>query len=139
MALLAETRIGPYAVTARIGGGGMGDVYRAHDPRLDRDVALKILPDGQSGIEGVAARFQREAKAIAALSHPNIVSIYDCGFDNGLFYIATELLDGETLRTCVASGKLPWRRAVKIAASIADGLRSAHGRGIIHRDLKPEN
>ena len=117
----------------------MGEVYRASDARLDRDVALKILPRHFLADPLARQRFEREAKAIAALSHPNILSIFDFGEDDGRPFIVTELLDGETLRKRLGGGALPWRKAMEIAAGIADGLAAAHAKGITHRDLKPEN
>ena len=117
----------------------MGEVYRARDPRLERDVAIKILPERLSADPQALARFERETKAVAALSHPNILAIFDIGTDRNIRYAVTELLEGETLRRRLDRGALPWRKAVEIAASIADGLAAAHSRGIVHRDLKPEN
>ena len=112
----------------------MGEVYRARDTRLDREVALKIVPT-----ELASARFATEAKAVAALTHPNIVNVFDVGSDQGLSYMAMELLEGESLRSLLAAGPLPWKQAAKIAGAISDALRYAHAKGIIHRDLKPEN
>ena len=117
----------------------MGEVYRAHDPRLQRDVAVKVLPERLSDDAQALGRFEREARAVAALSHPNILAIYDVGADRGISYAVTELLEGETLRIHLGRGPLAWRQAADIAASIADGLSAAHHKGIIHRDLKPEN
>ena len=128
------TRLGPYEILAPLGTGGMGEVYRARDTRLDREVALKIVPT-----ELATARFATEAKAVAALTHPNIVNVFDVGSDQGLSYMAMELLEGESLRSLLATGPLPWKQAAKIAAAISDALRYAHAKGIIHRDLKPEN
>ena len=138
MELSAGDRIGPYEIVELIGAGGMSEVYRARDLRLDRDVALKILQAEVAARDGGVARFENEAKAVAALSHPNIVAIYDVGSANGLSYLVMELLDGETLRNVIDNG-LSWRRAVKIANAIAEALRAAHARGIVHRDLKPDN
>ena len=117
----------------------MGEVYRARDPRLDRDVAIKVLPDRFSKDPQALARFEREAKAVAALSHPNILAIFDVGNDRDTTFVVTELLEGETLRSGLRRGPLPWRKAVEIAAAVADGLGAAHRKGIVHRDLKPEN
>ena len=133
------TRLGHYEVREPIGQGGMGEVYRAHDPRLDRDVALKVLRRRLAEDADARQRFEREAKAIAALSHPNIVAIYDTGVDRGIPYSVTELLDGRTLRARLAEGPLPWKAAAELAAAVADGLAAAHDRGIVHRDVKPEN
>ena len=117
----------------------MGEVYRARDPRLGRDVAIKVLPQHLANDPDALARFEREARAIAALSHPNILAIYDVGSDRGLTYAVMELLEGETLRSRLARGALPWRDAAEIGAAIADGLSTAHAKGIVHRDLKPDN
>ena len=139
MRLAAGTKLGPYEIVSPLGAGGMGEVYRARDPRLGRDVAIKVLPEHLSRDPQALARFEREAKAVAVLSHPNILAIYDVGSDQGVTYAVTELLEGETLRTCVRRGALPWRKAVEIGAPIAEGLSAAHAKGIIHRDVKPEN
>ena len=139
MTLPRSTRLGPYEVLDSIGAGGMGEVYRARDHRLDRDVAVKVLSDTSSG-PASTARFEQEAKAIAALSHPNIVCIHDVGNDGNHFWIAMELLEGESLGSMLSSHRpLPWKRAIAISVAIADALRCAHERGIIHRDLKPDN
>ena len=135
----AGVQLGPYHVLERIGAGGMGEVYRARDPRLHRDVAIKVLPERLSKEPQALARFEREARAVAALSHPNILAIYDGGSDQGFQYVVTELLEGETLRSRLERGALPWRLAVEIGASIAEALSAVHSKGIIHRDLKPEN
>jgi serine/threonine protein kinase/tetratricopeptide (TPR) repeat protein len=139
MTLRAGTRLGPYEIVTPIGSGGMGDVYRARDTRLDRDVAVKVLPDRIARDAEARMRFEREAKAVAALTHPNILAIHDYGSDEGRTYSVTELLEGHTLRQRILEGPLPWRKAVDIGAAIADGLAAAHAKGIIHRDLKPEN
>jgi serine/threonine protein kinase len=117
----------------------MGEVYRARDERLGRDVAVKILPAMVADDPERLARFEREARALAALSHPNILSIFDFGKDAGISYAVTELLEGETLRQRLTRERLPWRKAIEVAAAVADGLAAAHGKGIIHRDIKPEN
>ena len=139
MSLLAGTKLGPYEIVSPLGAGGMGEVYRARDPRLGRDVAIKVLPEHLSKDPQALARFEREARAVAALSHPNILAIFDVGSDQGITYAVTELLEGETLRSRSGRGALPWRQAVEIGAPIAEGLSVAHSKGIIHRDLKPEN
>src|SRR5512134_178051 len=139
MALAAGTRIGPYEVLAPLGEGGMGEVYRARDPRLGRDVALKVLPEELSTDADRLARFEREARSASALNHPHIVTVYDIGRADSHSYIAMELVEGRTLRELVASGPLSGKRAVAIAAQAADALAKAHTAGIVHRDLKPEN
>src|SRR5262245_36291287 len=130
---------GRYKILAELGSGGMGEVYRAFDERLSREVAVKILPDRVQSDEKALSRFDKETKALAALSHPNILSIYDSGTDQGICYAITELLRGETLRQTLKGSPLSWKKAVEIAIPIADGLSAAHAAGIIHRDLKPEN
>jgi len=139
MSLNPGTRLGPYEIVAPLGAGGMGEVYRARDPRLHREVAIKVLPERLSQDPQALARFEREAKAVAAISHPNILGIHDVGNEGGATYIVTELLEGETLRSRLRSGALPWRLAVEIGAAIAGGLSAAHLKGVVHRDLKPEN
>ena len=139
MSLPPGTRLGPYEIVHPIGSGGMGDVYRARDTRLDRDVAIKVLPERFARDSEARMRFEREAKAVAALSHSNILAIHDVGFEEGSAFSVTELLEGETLRRRINEGPIPWRKATEIGAAIADGLAAAHAKGIIHRDLKPEN
>jgi serine/threonine protein kinase/tetratricopeptide (TPR) repeat protein len=133
------TRLGPYRIAEPLGAGGMGEVYRARDERLGRDVAIKVLPRAVADDPEHMARFEREARALAALSHPNILGIYDFGTEGGVTYAVTELLEGETLRYRLERERLPWRKSVETAAAIADGLAAAHGKGIIHRDIKPDN
>jgi Tol biopolymer transport system component len=135
MPLDAGTRLGRYEILAPIGAGGMGEVYRARDTRLARDVALKILPAEVSGDSARRQRFEQEARAVAALNHPNIVAIYDVGEANGVYFIVTELVDGEPLR----SAKPGLRKTIDLAVQIAEGLAAAHDARIVHRDLKPEN
>jgi serine/threonine protein kinase len=139
MPLASGMQLGPYKIVAPIGAGGMGEVYRAADPRLGREVALKVLPAELYRDESVRTRFEQEARAASALNHPNIVSIFDIGQDNGALYIVTELVEGESLRQAISRGSMPPRRLMEIAQQIADGLVAAHAAGVIHRDLKPEN
>ena len=136
---LAGQQLGCYQVLSLVGVGGMGEVYRARDPRLDREVAIKVLPERLAHSPETLARFHREAKAVAALSHPNILAIHDFGTDRGISFAVMELLEGETLRSRLRRAAMPWREAVETAAAVADGLSAAHAKGIIHRDLKPEN
>ena len=136
---LAGTRLGPYELLGLIGAGGMGQVYRARDPRLDRHVAIKVLPDNFAEDAERRARFEREARVVAALSHPNILAIHDTGLQDGRIYVVTELLEGETVRDALHAGRLPIRKAIDIAVQVAHGLAAAHDKGIVHRDLKPEN
>jgi serine/threonine protein kinase len=135
----ADTQLGPYQILSQLGKGGMGEVYRARDLRLGREVAIKVLPDRLSGDASALARFEREAKVLAALSHPNILTIFDVGAENGVSFVVTELLAGETLRRRIAERPPRWPQAVQMGIQIAEGLSAAHSRGIIHRDLKPEN
>ena len=139
MSLSAGQRVGPYEILTPLGAGGMGEVYRARDTRLDRDVAVKVLPARLGESAEAFERFEREAKAVAALSHPNILAIHDFGTYEGTAYAVMELLEGETLRQRLAAGPLPARKAVECAAQVARGLAAAHEKGIVHRDLKPEN
>jgi serine/threonine protein kinase/Flp pilus assembly protein TadD len=135
----AGSKIGPYEVLALLGEGGMGQVYRGRDPRLGRDIAIKVLAKESLQDIEATARLEREARAIAALSHPNIVAVHDVGRENGTFYLVTELLEGKTLRDSMRVSPLTWRRAVDIGAEVAEGLAAAHAKSIVHRDLKPEN
>jgi len=139
MGLSAGTQLGPYEVLGPLGSGGMGEVYRARDTRLGRQVAVKILPDAVSQDPRRVALFETETRSLAALSHPNVLAIHDVGRVDGRLYAVTELLDGETLRSRMADETVSWRKAAEVAAAIADGLASAHAAGIVHRDLKPEN
>ncbi len=134
-----NTRLGPYEVVSPLGAGGMGEVYRARDTRLDRDVAIKVLPDAMARDPQALARFEREAKTVAALSHPNIMAVYDVGRHEDISYVIMELLEGETLRSRISRSSLPSRKATEIGIEIAEGLSAAHAKGVIHRDLKPEN
>jgi serine/threonine-protein kinase len=139
MTLSAGTRLGPYEILAPIGAGGMGEVYRAHDAKLDREVAVKVLPTQLTANPDALARFEREAKAVAALSHPNILAIHDFGTYEGVSYAVTELLEGETLRGKLDGATVSQKQAVDWALQIAKGLSAAHGKGVVHRDLKPDN
>ena len=161
MMLVGGTRLGPYEIIAPIGAGGMGEVYRARDPRLDRDVAIKVLPTEFAADPDRLRRFEQEARAASALNHPNILTVFDVGSASLSFpclrqdtraegeasrgvsevvhYIVTELLEGESLRERLRSGALPARKAIELAAQVASGLAAAHEKGIVHRDLKPEN
>jgi eukaryotic-like serine/threonine-protein kinase len=133
-------RVGPYEVVAKLGAGGMGEVYRAHDARLHRDVAIKVLPPSFAADPERRTRFEREAQAIAALSHPNVIAVFDIGTHDDQIYVVTELLEGETLRQRLGTGHpLPMRKAIDIAVQMARGLAAAHDKHLIHRDLKPEN
>src|ERR1700680_2880385 len=139
MAVVAGQKIGPYEVAGQIGAGGMGEVYKARDPRLGRDVAIKVLPATFSSDPDRLQRFAQEARAAAALNHPNILSIFDIGEEQGAPYVVSELLEGETLRERLRPGPLPIRRVVDYSLQVARGLAAAHDKGIVHRDLKPEN
>src|SRR5579864_1794207 len=138
-ALTPGARLGHFEILGPLGRGGMGEVYRARDPRLEREVAIKVLPMSFAGDPGRIARFEREARAASALNHPNIVSVYDIGRESSTYWIVSELVDGETLRRTIDSGPLSARKALHIAVQIADGLAAAHAVGIVHRDLKPGN
>lgn len=131
--------LGPYEVIRLIGSGGMGEVYRARDPRLGREVAIKVLPADVVGNASRLSRFQREARAVASVTHPNIVVLYDIGDSSGLPYVVTELLSGESLRDKIRRGPVPLAEALAIATELADGLQAVHQAGVIHRDLKPAN
>jgi serine/threonine protein kinase len=131
MALSPGTRLGPYQVLEQLGAGGMGEVYRARDTRLGREVALKVLPEEMSSNRERLARFEQEARSASALNHPNVVTIYDVGVEGSTFYIAMELVEGQTLRELVASGPLPVRRILSLGSQIAEGLARAHSSGIV--------
>jgi len=134
-----STVLGNYEILDKLGEGGMGEVWRARDTRLSRTVAVKILPAAVSGDPGRRARFEREARALAALNHPNIVAVYDTGTDEGRSYIVSELVDGESLREVIKRGRMSSRKLIDAAVQIADAIAAAHATGIVHRDLKPEN
>ena len=139
MSVSIGTRLGPYEILGFIGAGGMGEVYRAKDSRLGRDVAIKVLPEQLAKNPQALARFEREARAVAALSHPNILAIHDFGTDQGITYAVTELLEGETLRKRLSGSTYSWRKAVEAGVAIAEGLSAAHSKGIIHRDVNPRD
>jgi len=139
MSFAADAQLGPYKIISLIGSGGMGEVYRARDTRLLREVALKVLPASFTNDPDRVRRFEQEARAVAALSHPNIVSVHDVGASGGVHYIVSELLEGETLRQRMTSTGMPSRRAIELAIQLANGLAAAHEQNIVHRDLKPEN
>ncbi len=139
MPLEPGTRLGPYEVMSLLGAGGMGEVYRARDSRLSREVAVKILPAGLAEGPEALARFKQEARVVATLSHPNVLALYDFGEEEGLFYAVTELLAGDTLQAHLREGAMPVRKALEYSSQIAAGLAAAHDKGIVHRDLKPAN
>ncbi|HET9792966.1 MAG TPA: protein kinase, partial [Thermoanaerobaculia bacterium] len=139
MTLSAGTKLGPYEILSPLGAGGMGEVYRARDTRLGRDVALKVLPERLAQDPEMLARFEREAQAVAALSHPNILGLFDVGKEGATVYAVMELLEGSTLRDRLTNGPLPFRKCVDYGIQLAEGLAAAHDKGIVHRDLKPEN
>jgi eukaryotic-like serine/threonine-protein kinase len=139
MPLLANSRLGPYEIKSTLGAGGMGEVYRARDTRLNRDVAIKVLREDDAASAGSRSRFEREARAIAALNHPNIVAVYDFGVEAGQQYIVSELVEGESLRALLPGKPVPIRKLLDIATQVTDGLAAAHAAGVVHRDLKPEN
>jgi serine/threonine protein kinase/Tol biopolymer transport system component len=139
MGLTAGTKLGPYEIQSPLGAGGMGEVYRARDTRLGRDVAIKVLPSHLSSDPDLKARFEREAKAISALSHPHICHLYDIGTQEGTDYLVMELLEGESLADRLKKGPLPLKQALQYGAEIAQALETAHSNGIVHRDLKPGN
>ncbi|HTO86334.1 MAG TPA: protein kinase [Thermoanaerobaculia bacterium] len=139
MTLPAGSRLGPYEILAPLGAGGMGEVYRAKDPRLGREVAIKVLPASFSSDADRLRRFEQEARAAGLLNHPNITAVYDIGTHEGAPYVVQELLEGETLRAELADGRFSSRKAIEYAQQIAQGLAAAHEKGIVHRDLKPEN
>jgi serine/threonine protein kinase len=139
MPLTSGTKLGPYEIVSSLGVGGMGEVYRARDTRLERDVAVKVLPESLAHDPERMRRFEQEARAVAALSHPNVLAIFDVGTHNSVAYLVSELLEGESLRERLKAGPVAARKSIEYASQIADGLAAAHDKGIIHRDLKPEN
>jgi serine/threonine protein kinase len=139
MTLQAGASLGAYEIRGPLGAGGMGEVYRAWDSRLGREVAVKVVPPSSASDPGRLRRFEQEARAAGALNHPNVLAVYDVGSHESLPYIVSELLEGDTLRGQIRAGGLTPRKAVEHAVQIARGLAAAHQRGIVHRDLKPEN
>src|ERR1700722_19797677 len=139
MPLPPGMKLGPYEIQSLLGAGGMGEVYRARDTRLDRTVAVKILGPGLAGTPEVRQRFEREARAVSSLNHPHICALYDIGNQDGIEYLVMEYLEGETLAARIAKGPLPCAELLRFASQIADALDKAHRQGIVHRDLKPGN
>ena len=139
MSLSPGSRLGPYEIVAPLGAGGMGEVYKARDTRLERTVAVKVLPQHLSASPEIRQRFEREAKTISQLSHPHICALYDVGSHEGTEYLVMELLEGETLAARLAKGPLPLEQTLRFGVEIADALDKAHRQGIVHRDLKPGN
>ena len=139
MGLRTGTQLGPYEILSAIGAGGMGEVYRARDTRLDRVVAIKILPDHLADRSELRERFEREARTVASLNHPHICTLYDIGHQDGTDYLVMEYLEGETLAERLKKGPLPLDQVLQYAIEIADALDKAHRKGITHRDLKPGN
>ena len=139
MSLTAGTRLGPYEIVAPAGAGGMGEVYKTRDTRLDRTVAIKILPSHLTSREDRRARFEREARAASSLNHPHICTVHDIGQQDGIDFLVMEWLEGETLEARLQKGPLPGAQFFEIAIQLAEGLDQAHQRGLVHRDLKPAN
>jgi eukaryotic-like serine/threonine-protein kinase len=139
MSLASGAKLGPYEIQSPLGAGGMGEVYRARDTRLDRTVAVKILPDHLSDNPEAKLRFDREARAISSLNHPNICTLYDVGHQEGVDFLVMEFLEGETLADRLTKGPLPTELVLKYGIEICEGLEKAHKSGVIHRDLKPGN
>jgi serine/threonine protein kinase len=139
MAITAGTKLGPYEIVALLGAGGMGEVYRARDTRLDRIVAIKVLPESLALDADRLLRFEQEAHLLSTLSHPNLLDIYDVGKQAEIHYLVSEFLEGQTLRERMGAGSLPQRKVAEYALQIANGLAAAHYKGIVHRDMKPEN
>ena len=139
MALRPGTNVGPYRIDAPLGAGGMGEVYRTWDTRLKRAVALKVISSGTAMDAEQRARFEREARAVASLNHPNVLAVHDLGTVEDTPYVVFELLEGETLKERLARGALPARKAVELGIQVCRGLAAGHARGIVHRDVKPAN
>ena len=139
MPLLSGTKLGPYEIVSALGAGGMGEVYRAKDTRLDRTVAVKILPEHLAQNTEAKQRFEREARSISSLNHPNICALYDVGTQDSTSYLVMEFVQGETLEARLLKGPIPLKQAVEYGIQICDALEKAHRAGIVHRDLKPGN
>src|SRR5579864_4128116 len=139
MALTSGTKLGPYEIVSPLGAGGMGEIYSARDTRLDRAVAVKILPAAFSSDADRLHRFEHEARILSSLNHPNLLAIHDVGAQDGVHYLVSEFLEGQTLREKMNAGLLPQRKLTEYAVEVAKGLAAAHEKGIVHRDLKPEN
>ena len=139
MALTSGTKLGPYEIQSAIGAGGMGEVYRARDTRLGRDVAIKVLPQHLSSHPVLKERFEREARAISSLNHPRICTLHDVGHQDGVDFLVMEYLPGETLAERLEKGPLPLKEVLKIGMEVGEALEVAHRAGIVHRDLKPGN
>src|SRR5215472_7716079 len=136
--LIGQT-ISHYRILEKIGAGGMGEVYRAYDERLERDVALKVLRPGMLNGEPARKRFRKEALALSRLNHPNIATVYDFDFDAGIDYLAAEFIEGRTLRDFISAGAHPQHEVLRLGIQLAEGIATAHDKGVVHRDLKPEN
>src|SRR6266516_5730772 len=139
MSLIAGIKLGRYEIRAKVGEGGMGEVYRARDEKLNRDVAIKVLPASLSQDQDRLRRFEQEAQAAGALNHPNILAVYDVGTHAGAPYVVSELLEGQSLKERLCDGPLAQRKSIDYAVQAAHGLAAAHEKGIVHRDLKPDN
>ena len=139
MPLTPGDKLGPYEILSPIGAGGMGEVYKARDTRLDRSVAVKVLPEHIAKREDLRVRFEREARAVASLNHPNICTLFDIGSQDGTSYMVMELMEGETLAARIEKGPIPLEPALAYASQIADALDRAHRAGVTHRDVKPAN
>src|SRR5712692_6742158 len=139
MAIVPGTRLGPYEIVSALGAGGMGEVYRARDTRLERSVAIKMLPANLSSDPSLRQRLEREAKAVSKLSHPHICTLHDIGHQDGVDFLVMELIEGETLEHRLTKGPLLQEQTISFAAQIADALAHAHKLGFVHRDLKPSN
>src|SRR5262245_36877669 len=139
MIFVTGTKVGPYEILSQLGAGGQGEVYKARDARLNRSVAIKVLPDSVSRNPELKTRFEREAQTLASLSHPHICPVFDIGRQDGIDYLVMEFIDGDTLAERLASGRLSLDQSLRIAVEIADALDKAHRQGIAHRDVKPSN